>query len=72
MTTFQLKVQIDGKTKTFITGAEHQGEATAALAAFLKADIKDIEVLKIAPKQSLIYVPPLSNGKPGDVLDAGF
>ena len=62
MQTFSMQVQIGDGTKTFITGAEHQGEATSALATFLKADIKDINILKIAPKSKIIFVPPLSNG----------
>lgn len=60
MTTFQLSVQIDDETKTYMTGAEHQGEAASALATFLKADIKDINILRIAPKSKIIFVPCLN------------
>ncbi len=76
MTTFSIQVQIGDETKTFITGAIHQGEATKALAEFLKADIEDINILKIAPKSKIVFVPPINGNieKPEeDVLgDIGF
>jgi len=66
-TTFQLQVEIDGETKTFITGADDYGQAVHAVEEFLEADKKTkgkpANFLKVAPKRSIIFVPSL-NGKP--------
>jgi hypothetical protein len=69
LTTFSIEVEVDGERRTFITGAEHQGQACAALAKDLEADPQDIHIKKITPKPSLLFVPPLPNGKEEDVLE---
>jgi hypothetical protein len=52
----------DQKKKiTYMTGAVHQGDAASALAAFLKIDVKDVNILKISQKDSFIFVPPLNH-----------
>lgn len=47
--------------KTYMTGAMHQGDAASALAAFLEVDVKDVNILKITQKDTLIFVPPLNH-----------